>query len=88
MPKRMALQHTRILEICQLAVDTCFWPLFEVIDGEWIVNYVPKKKLPIEDFLRPQRRFKHLFKPGKEELIARIQAEVDRKWEELLAKAK
>lgn len=25
-----------ILEICQLAVDTCFWPLFEVIDGEWI----------------------------------------------------
>ena len=77
-----------ILEICQLAVDTCFWPLFEVIDGEWIVNYVPKKKLPIEDFLRPQGRFKHLFKPGKEELIARIQAEVDRKWEELLAKAK
>ena len=77
-----------ILEICQPAVDTCFWPLFEVIDGDWIVNYVPKKKLPIEDFLRPQRRFKHLFKPGKEELIARIQAEVDRKWEELLAKAK
>ena len=61
-----------ILEICQLAVDTCFWPLFEVIDGKWIVNYVPKKKLPIEDFLRPQGRFKHLFKPGKEELIARI----------------
>ena len=76
-----------ILEICQLAVDTCFWPLFEVIDGKWIVNYVPKKKLPIEDFLRPQGRFKHLFKPGKEELIARIQAEVDRKWEELLTKA-
>ena len=76
-----------ILEICQLAVDTCFWPLFEVIDGKWIVNYVPKKKLPIEDFLRPQGRFKHLFKPGKEELIARIQAEIDRKWEELLARA-
>lgn len=76
-----------ILEICQLAVDTCFWPLFEVIDSKWIVNYVPKKKLPIEDFLRPQGRFKHLFKPGKEELITRIQAEVDRKWEELLARA-
>ena len=78
----------RMLTSTVYAVDTCFWPLFEVIDGEWIVNYVPKKKLPIEDFLRPQRRFKHLFKPGKEELIARIQAEVDRKWEELLAKAK
>ena len=59
-----------------------------VLGADPLVNYVPKKKLPIEDFLRPQRRFKHLFKPGKEELIARIQAEVDRKWEELLAKAK
>ena len=74
--------------ICQLAVDTCFWPLFEVIDGEWIVNYEPKKKLPIEDFLRPQGRFKHLFKPGKEHLIADIQAEVDRRWDELLKRAK
>ena len=77
-----------ILNICQLAVDTCFWPLFEVIDGEWIVNYVPKKKLPIEDFLRPQGRFKHLFTPGKEHLIADIQAEVDRRWDDLLKRAK
>ena len=73
-----------ILEICQLAVDTCFWPLFEVIDGEWIVNYVPKKKLPIEDFLRPQRRFKHLFKKGNEDLLEAFQKEVDRRWEDLL----
>ena len=77
-----------ILDICQLAVDTCFWPLFEVIEGEWIVNYTPKKKLPIEDFLRPQGRFKHLFKPGKEHLIADIQEEVDRRWEDLLKRAK
>ena len=77
-----------ILEICQLAVDTCFWPLFEVIDGEWILNYEPKKKLPIEDFLRPQGRFKHLFKPGKEHLIADIQAEVDRRWDELFETGK
>jgi len=77
-----------IMKICKLAVETCYWPLFEVVEGKWILNYEPKKKLPIEDFLRPQGRFKHLFKPGKEELIARIQAEVDRKWEELLAKAK
>ena len=77
-----------ILDICKKAVDTCFWPLFEVIDGEWIVNYTPKKKLPIEEFLRPQGRFKHLFTPGKEELIADIQAEVDRRWDELLRKAK
>ena len=61
----------------------CYWPLFEVDHGKWILNYEPKKKLPIEDFLREQGRFKHLFKPGKEELIAQFQAEVDRRWEEL-----
>ena len=87
-PRGWRYNTADILEICQLAVDTCFWPLFEVIDGEWIVNYTPKKKLPIEDFLKPQGRFKHLFKPGKEDLIADIQAEVDRRWDELLKKAR
>ena len=87
-PRGWRYDMADILNICQLAVDTCFWPLFEVVEGEWIVNYTPKKKLPIEDFLRPQGRFKHLFKPGKEQLIADIQAEVDRRWEELLKRAK
>ena len=87
-PRGWRYDMADILNICQLAVDTCFWPLFEVIEGEWIVNYVPKKKLPIEDFLRPQGRFKHLFKPGKEQLIADIQAEIDHRWDELLKRAK
>lgn len=72
-----------IMEICRLGVETCYWPLFEVDHGKWILNYEPKKKLPIEDFLRPQGRFKHLFQPGNEHLIEEFQAEVDRRWEEL-----
>ena len=75
-----------IMEICKLGVETCYWPLFEVDLGKWILNYEPKKKLPIEDFLRPQGRFKHLFKKGNEDLIAQFQAEVDRRWEDLLFK--
>ena len=75
-----------IMKICKLAVETCYWPLFEVVEGKWILNYEPKKKLPIEDFLRPQGRFKHLLKPGKEEEVAMLQAEVDRRWEALLKK--
>lgn len=72
-----------IMEICKLGVETCYWPLFEVDHGKWILNYEPKKKLPIEDFLRPQGRFKHLFKKGNEDLIVQFQEEVDRRWEEL-----
>ena len=75
-----------IMEICRLAVETCYWPLFEVEHGKWRLTYEPKKKLPIEDFPRPQGRIKHLFKPGNEHLIEEFQAEVDRRWEDLLYK--
>ena len=47
---------------------------------------LPKEKLPIEEFLKTQGRFKHLFKPGNEHLIQEIQEEVDRRWEDLLYK--
>ena len=70
-------------EICKLAVETCYWPLFEVVEGKWILNYRPKNKLPLEDFLKKQGRFKHLFKPGNEYLLEAFQQEVDRRWEEL-----
>ncbi len=82
-PRGWGYDPSELMTICRLAVDTCYWPLYEVIDGKWMLNYIPKKKLPIEDFLRPQKRFKHLFKPGREELLARFQTEVDRQWEAL-----
>jgi pyruvate ferredoxin oxidoreductase beta subunit len=75
-----------LMEICRLGVETCYWPLFEVVDGKWILNYEPKKKLPVEDFLRPQGRFKHLFKKGNEHLLESFQNEVDKRWNELLEK--
>lgn len=82
-PRGWRYETQDIMKICQLAVDTCYWPLFEVEHGKWTLNYVPKKKLPIEDFLRPQGRFKHLFKKGNEDLLVQFQNEVDRRWEDL-----
>ncbi len=75
-----------LMEICRLGVETCYWPLFEVVNGHWILTYEPKEKLPIEDFLRPQGRFRHMFKKGNEYLIEAFQKEVDKRWNELLEK--
>lgn len=73
-----------LMLINKLAIETCYWPLYEVIDGKYTVNYKPKNKLPIEEFLRPQKRFKHMFKPGNEWMIKEFQEEVDARWQELL----
>jgi pyruvate ferredoxin oxidoreductase beta subunit len=75
-----------LMEICKLATDTCIWPLYEVEDGVWKLNYKPKKKLSVIEYLKPQGRFKHLFTNENKHLIEDIQADVDKKWEELLKK--
>ncbi|MCL2398751.1 MAG: thiamine pyrophosphate-dependent enzyme [Defluviitaleaceae bacterium] len=77
-----------LMEICKLAVDTCVWPLYEVVEGEWKLTYEPKKKLPIEDYLKLQGRFNHMFAPGAEWMIQELQAFVDKKWDKLLKKCK
>ena len=83
-PRGWGYNTEELMQINKLAVETCYWPLFEVIDGKYTVNYKPKNKLPIEEFLKPQKRFKHMFKPGNEWMIEEFQKEVDRRWEELL----
>ena len=72
------------IEITQLAVDTCYWPLFEVEDGEWRLTYKPKEKPPVEEWLKRQGRFRHLFRPQNRHIIDELQAEVDLRWERLL----
>ena len=74
------------VKLTQMAVDCCFWPLYEVENGKYKLNYDPKdKKIPVADWLNPQGRCKHLFKAGNEILLAEIQTEVDQDWESLKA---
>jgi pyruvate ferredoxin oxidoreductase beta subunit len=54
-----------------------------VEEGATKINYTPKEKRPLEEFLRPQGRFKHMFAPGNEWLTALLQDEIDREWERL-----
>jgi len=72
------------VEIAKLAVQTGFWPVYEVEDGVWRQTVRVANKKPIEEFLKPQGRFKHLFAPGNEALLAEIQADVDRAYEGVL----
>lgn len=83
-PRGWGYPTDMLMEINKLAVETCYWPLYEVENGKYKITYKPAKKLPIEEFLKPQKRFKHMFKPGNEWMIEEFQKEVDRRWEALL----
>jgi pyruvate ferredoxin oxidoreductase beta subunit len=73
--------------LSKLAVDTCYWPLYEVENGVTRITYRPKEKKSIVDFLKPQGRFKHLFKPEHEWIIKKLQEDIDSEWERLQKEA-
>lgn len=61
-PRGWRIDTVTELDVIKLAVDTCFWPLYEVENGKYKLNYKSAKKLPITDWIKSQGRFKHLFK--------------------------
>ena len=71
------------ITMCRLAVDTCYWPLYEIENGATKITFKPKEKKTVEEFLKPQGRFKHLFKPDNEWMLKKIQEDIDREWERL-----
>jgi pyruvate ferredoxin oxidoreductase beta subunit len=73
------------IEVAKVAVETCYWPLYEVRNGtEWTLNYKPKEKRPVTDWLKMQGRFRHLFTPQFEHVVDELQSKVDEEWERLL----
>ncbi len=68
------------------AVDTRFWSLYEVAGGRYRLTHEPEQRVPIEEWLRPQKRFAHLLRPESAGLVEQIQAQVDREWAALLAR--
>ncbi|BCB96486.1 pyruvate synthase subunit PorB [Dissulfurispira thermophila] len=70
--------------LSRLAVETCYWPLYEIENGVTRITVKPKEKKPLIDFLKPQGRFKHMFSPENEWMLKQAQAEVDKNWERLL----
>ncbi len=76
-------QTNDAIKMAKLAVDTCYWPLFEIENGVTKITHAPKDKKPVFDFLKPQGRFKHLFAPENEWMLTAVQEHVDTYWARL-----
>ncbi len=78
-PKGWAFESSKTLDIGKLAVDTGMWTLYEIVNGQVKVNYAPRRRKPVAEYVQAQGRFGHL----TPEMTERLQAFVDSKLAEL-----
>jgi len=79
----------KTIEVARLAVQTGLWMMYEIADGELVsVMKVPRQQ-PVEEYLKLQKRFAHLFKmPGGDSQIQLIQELADRNFAQYKAVAR
>ncbi len=92
-PRGWRSDPSKSIAISRLAVETCVFPLWEAIDGEYklsapskAIALKPERKKTVEEYLKTQGRYRHLFTPEFEHLIGKIQEIVDKRWQRLLKK--
>ncbi len=101
--KREGLVYGKILSFCplnwrttddaaqpvlQAAVDSCFFPLYEVEHGHTTITYDPDatgRRRPVADWLGTMGKTRHLLAPANAEVVRGIQDEADRRWRRLRA---
>ncbi len=72
--------------VIEAAVNSCYFPLYEVEQGITHLSYDPEKtgkKIPVIDWLSMMGRTKHLQKEEYADVVARMQQEIDRRFAEL-----
>lgn len=89
----------KTIEVSRLAVQTCIFPLYECRFEKGRPHYElspislaiakkPESKKPVEEYLKVQGRFNHIFKPERRiDLINSIQDWVDNRWDRLKEKS-
>jgi len=90
-PRGWRSDPSKSIELSRLAVETCVFPLWEAVNGEYqlsipskVLALAPQKKKPVKEYLQVQGRFRHLFTPKNEKILEDIQRITDQKWTRLL----
>ncbi len=65
------------IRVARLAVQTGLFPIYEIINGRVANVKRLNSRPPVNEYLKTQRRFDHLFKPGGEAMLAQVQAVAD-----------
>jgi len=67
------------IKVARLATQSGIFPVFEAEYGEVVASSPIRHQVPVEDYLKGQKRFAHLFSPTRrQDVIDRLQAQADR----------
>jgi pyruvate ferredoxin oxidoreductase beta subunit len=75
------------VQMARDAVESLYWPLYEVENGVYKITYSPKERKPVTEWLKKQGRFRHLFDPANKDLLDALIAQIDEDWELLQKRA-
>ena len=77
-PQAMTLDHASTRYICWVS-SAAVWPTSQISCGIGRAVSTIRRQVPVEDYLRPQKRYAHLFgDPGRPDVVARLQQHADR----------
>jgi len=79
-PLGWRFETSETIKLAKLAVQTRYFPLYEVENGKYKLSMKVPKPAPLEDFLKPQGRFRHLFAPEFTKNLEELKRQVDRNW--------
>jgi pyruvate ferredoxin oxidoreductase alpha subunit len=101
--KREGLVYGKILSFCplnwrttddaaqpvlQAAIDSCFFPLYEIEHGHTTLSYDPEasgRRQPVANWLKLMGKTRHLTKPENAAVLQGIEAEAERRWKRIRA---
>jgi pyruvate ferredoxin oxidoreductase beta subunit len=79
-PLGWRFETSETIRLAKLAVQTRYFPLYEVDKGKYKLSMKVPKPIPLEEFLKPQGRFRHLFAPEFTKNLEELRRQVESNW--------
>jgi pyruvate ferredoxin oxidoreductase beta subunit len=79
-PLGWRFETSETIKLAKLAVQTRYFPLYEVENGKYNLSMKIPKPIPLEEFLKPQGRFRHLFAPEFAKGLEELKRQVEGNW--------
>ena len=75
---------SKTIGIAKLAVQTTIFPIYEVEGGEYKLSMRVRKPTVVEEYLKLQRRFRHILRPERKDELETIRQNAKANWERIL----